>query len=49
MGNRLTFNIRCESDDVVAEVLGWFFEVAFLAGNSFSFDPKNIPRCPENQ
>ena len=44
MGNRLTFDIRCESDDVVAEVLGWFSEAAFLAGNSFSFDPGIIRR-----
>ena len=39
MGNRLTFDIRCESADNVAEVLGRFIEAAYVAGNSFSFDP----------
>ena len=39
MGNRLTFDIRCESADNVAEVLRRFIEAAYVAGNSFSFDP----------
>ena len=39
MGNRLTYDISYESADNVAEVLGRFTEAAFVAGNSFSFDP----------
>ncbi len=42
MGNRLTFIIRYESADYVAEILEKFTEAAFLAENSFSFDPKII-------
>ena len=42
MGNRLTFDIRCESADEVAEIVRKFTEAAFVAENPFSFDPEII-------
>ena len=42
MENRLTFNIRCESDDNVAEIMEKFTVAAYMAENPFSFDPEII-------
>ena len=39
MEKRLTFDIRCESDDNVAEIMEKFTEAAYMAVNPFSFDP----------
>ena len=41
MGKRLTFNIRCESDDNVTEIVEKFTEAAYIAENYFSFDPED--------
>ena len=40
MGSKLTFNIRCESVDDVAEIVEKFTEAALVAENPFSFDPE---------